>query len=178
MLGKRIVQVTDAGRSAGRQVATLFESGKSNTLVSELIAGNLYAKGDATILVTYLALSQANANELAGQWFGIPKSSGYYAEIAQGLTVATGMAEVSLTPSVTGSPATTIDGTKVGVLMGKSLKSALEPSFKETMYFSIAKKPLPVEVTQSVLDSIGTIRFSDWDERIQLTAPKVTLHLN
>ena len=178
MLGKRIVQVTDAGRSAGRQVATLFESGKSNTLVSELIAGNLYAKGDASILVTYLALSQANANELAGQWFGIPKSSGYYAEIAQGLTVATGMAEVSLTPSVTGSPATTIDGTKVDVLMGKSVKSALEPSFKETMYFSIAKKPLPVEVTQSVLDSIGTIRFSDWDERIQLTAPKVTLHLN
>jgi hypothetical protein len=178
MSGMRIVQVTDAGRSAGRQVATLYDAGKSNTFVTELIAGNLYAKGDATILVTYLALSQANANALAGQWFGIPKSSGYYAEIAQGLTVSTGMAEVSLTPSAASSPATTVDGVKVDVLKGMSVKSALEPSFQETMYFSVAKEALPVEVTQSVGGSIGTLVFSHWNEKIELTAPKVTLHLN
>lgn len=178
MSGMRIVQVTDAGRSAGRQKVTLSGAGKSNSVIAELIAGKLYVKSDATMLTTYLGLSQANANELAGQWFGIPKSSGYYAQVAQGLTVSTGMAEVTMTTSVTSSPAVTLAGMKVDVLKGTSVKSALEPSFKETLYVSTAKKPLPVEVTQSVQGSLGTILFNRWNETIKLVAPKVKLHLN
>jgi hypothetical protein len=170
MSGMRIVQVTDAGRSAGRQVVTLTDAGKSNTFVAELIAGSLYVKGD-------LGLSQPNSNALAGQWFGIPKSSGYYAQVAQGLTVSTGMAEVTMTPSLKESSAT-ISGVKVNVLKGMSVKTSLEPSYKETFYFSTAKKPLPVEVTQRVSSSLGKILFSDWNEKITLVAPKVTLHLN
>jgi len=74
MSGMRIVQVTDAGRSAGRQVVTLTDAGKSNTFVAELIAGSLYVKGDATMLTTYLGLSQANSNALAGQCLGFPRA--------------------------------------------------------------------------------------------------------
>jgi hypothetical protein len=176
--GMRVVQVTNAGRSVGRQTVTLTSGGKSNTLIAELVAGNLYVKGDNTILTTYLALSQTNANELAGQWFGIPKDSSYYAEVAEGLTISTGMAEVSMTSSVTSSPAVTLAGTKVDVLKGSTVKSKLEPSFKETLYFSTAVKPLPVEVTQSVQGSVGTIKFSHWNEKIDVVAPKITLHLN
>jgi hypothetical protein len=176
--GMKIVQVTDAGRSAGRQTVTLSQPGKSNTMIAELIKGYLFVKGDTTMLTTYLGLSQANANELAGQWFGIPKSSGYYAEVAQGLTVSTGIAEVTMTRSVTRAAATTVAGVKVDVLKGRSVKSSLEPSFKETLYVSTAANPLPVEVTQSVQGSLGTVLFSHWNEKIDLTAPKVTLHLN
>ena len=79
---------------------------------------------------------KANANELAGQWFGIPKSSGYYAEVAQGLTLSTGIAEVTMTSTVKSAPNTTIDGTKVEVLKGMSVKSSLEASFKEALYFT------------------------------------------
>jgi hypothetical protein len=178
MSGMRIVQVTDAGRSAGRQTVTLSGAGKSNTVIAELIAGKLYVKGDATILTAYLGLSQATANELAGSWFGIPKSNGYYAQVAQGLTVSTGMAEVTMTTSVTSEPAVTLAGVKVNVLKGTSVKSALEPSFREKLYFSTAKKPLPVEVTQSVQGSLGTILFSHWNEKIELVAPKVTGELD
>jgi hypothetical protein len=178
MSGMRILQVTDAGRSAGRQTVTLTNAGKSNTIIAELIAGALYVKGDATILTTYLALSQETANELAGQWFGIPKSSGYYAQVAQGLTISTGMAEVTMTPSVTSSPAVTLAGVKVAVLKGTSVKSALEASFKETLYLTTANKPLPVEVTRSVQGSLGKIVFSHWNEKIALVAPKVKLQLN
>jgi hypothetical protein len=178
MSGMRILQVTDAGRSGGRQTVTLTNEGKSNTIIAELIAGALYVKGDATILTTYLGLSQATANQLAGQWFGIPQSSGYYAQVAQGLTISTGMAEVTMTRSVTSSPAVTIAGVKVTVLKGMSVKSALEASFKETLYFTTAKKPLPVEVTQSVQGSLGKIVFSHWNEKIDLVAPKVKLQLN
>jgi hypothetical protein len=176
--GMKIVEVTDAGRSEGRLTVTLTSEGKSNTMTAELIAGKLFVKGDAAILTSYLALSQANANELAGQWFGIPESSGYYSEIAQGLTLSTGMAEVTMTRSVTSAPGTTIAGTDVQVLKGKSVKSPLEASFNETLYCSTSKKPLPVEVTQSVQGSLGTILFSHWNEKVSLVAPKVTLHLN
>jgi hypothetical protein len=178
MSGMKIVQVTDAGRSTGRQTITLSQPGKSNTLLAELIKGALYVKGDDAILTAYLGLTQSSANELADQWFGIPKSSGYYAEVAQGLTISTGMAEVTMTPSVTSAPAAILDGVKVDVLKGTSVKSSLEPSFKETLYLSTAKKPLPVEVTQSVQGSLGTVTFSHWNEKIVLVAPKITLHLN
>jgi hypothetical protein len=176
--GMRIVQVTDAGRSDGRQTVTLTNKGKSNSVVAELIKGALYIKGDAAILTSYLALSQATANELAGHWFGVPKSSGYYAQVAEGLTISTGMAEVTMTNSVTSAPALTVNGVKVGALKGTSVKSALEPSFKETFYFSAAKLPLPVEVTQSVEGSLGTIIFNHWNEKFTLVAPKVKLQLN
>ncbi len=176
--GMKILEITDAGRSEGRQSITLTSGGKSNTIIGELIAGQLFVKGDAAILTSYLALSQGNANELAGQWFGIPKSSGYYAEVAQGLTLSTGIAEVTMTSTVKSAPNTTIDGTKVEVLKGMSVKSSLEASFKEALYFTIAKKPLPVEVTQTVQGSVGTIAFSHWNEKIDLVAPKITLHLN
>jgi hypothetical protein len=176
--GMKILEITDAGRSEGRQSITLTSGGKSNTIIGELIAGQLFVKGDAAILTSYLALSQGNANELAGQWFGIPKSSGYYAEVAQGLTLSTGIAEVTMTSTVKSAPNTTINGTKVEVLKGTSVKSSLEASFKETLYFTIAKKPLPVEVTQTVQGSVGTIAFSHWNEKINLVAPKITLHLN
>jgi hypothetical protein len=39
-------------------------------------------------------------------------------------------------------------------------------------------RPLPVEVTQNVQGSVGTILFNHWNETIDVTAPKVTLHLN
>jgi hypothetical protein len=178
MSGMRIVQITDAGRTAGRQTVTLSGSGKSNSVIAELIAGKLYVKGDASILTNYLGLSQATANELAGQWFGIPKSSGYYAEIASGLTISSGMSEVTMTHAVTSAPQVTIAGAKVSVVKGTSVKSALEPSFKETLYYSTAKKPLPVKVTQSVQGSLGTIVFSNWNEKFDLVAPKVKLQLN
>lgn len=178
MSGMRIVQVTDAGRTSGRQSITLSQGGKSNTILAELVAGALYVKGNADILTTYLALSQANANELAGQWFGIPKSSGYYAQIAEGLTISTGLAEVTMTLTVKTGPAATVAGVKVDVLKGTSVKSAVAPSFAETMYYSTAKRPLPVEVTQSVQGSIGKLLFSNWDEKVVVVAPKVKLHLN
>lgn len=178
MSGLRIVQVTDAGRSSGRQSVVLTDSGKGHTMVAELIHGALVVKGDGTMLTTYMGLSQATANKLANQWFGIPKSSAYYAQVAQGLTIATGMAEVTMTPSLSSEPSVTIVGVKVDVLKGKSVASSLEPSLNETLYFSVSKRPLPVEITQSVQGSLGKLVFSRWNEKIVLTPHAVSRQLN
>jgi aspartate 1-decarboxylase len=177
MSGMKIVEITDAGHSEGRQTITLTSNGKSNTIIGELIAGRLFVKGDAAILTSYLAFSQTEANEYAGQWFGIPRGNTYYAEIAQGLTLSTGMAEVTMTSGVRSARETSINGRKVEVLVGNSVKSSLEASFKESMYFTVSASPLPVEVTQTVQGSLGTITFSRWNEKIDLVAPKIKLHL-
>jgi len=78
MSGMRIYRSPTPAK-CGRQVVTLTDAGKSNTFVAELIAGSLYVKGDATMLTTYLGLSQANSNALAGQWFGFQEQC-YYAQ--------------------------------------------------------------------------------------------------
>jgi hypothetical protein len=88
------------------------------------------------------------------------------------------MAEVTMTLSVTSAPAVTPAGVKVDVLKGTSVKSSLEPSFEEKLYFNTAKKPLPVEVTQSVQGELGTILFSHWNEKIVMVAPKVSGELD
>ena len=176
--GLHIATLTDAGRTSGRQVVTLTSAGKSDSLVNELVGGTLYVKGDNAILVTYMGLSQATANQLAGQWFIVPTGSTEYTAIAQGLTVSTGMAEVTMTASVASLPATTLAGVKDNVLKGKTAKSAINPATNETFYFSTATKPLPVEVIQSFSGATGTIKLSRWNEPIKIVAPKTTLHLN
>lgn len=174
---QRVTQVTDAGASAGRQTITLTRQGYSNTVTAELIAGKLYVKGDATILVTYMGFSKSVANELANSWFEITKRSSYFAQVAQGLTISTGMAEVTMTKTVSAGSPSTLSGVKVDVLKGTSVKSALESAYPETMYFSTTSKPLPVEVTQLVSGHLGTLKFSQWNEKISLTAPKVKYQL-
>jgi hypothetical protein len=175
--GERISQVTDAGTAAGRQTIIVTKEGYRNAVVAELIAGQLYVKGDASILVTYLGLSRSVASQLANHWFAITKSSSYYGEVSQGLTIASGMAEVTMNKSVKAVAQVNLSGGNVNVLKGTSVKSALEPSYVETMYCSIATKPLPVEVSQMVQGTLGVLHFSHWNEKIVLVAPKTTLEL-
>ncbi len=179
MSGKRVVEVTNAGRNDGRQTVTLTQAGTTDSVTAELIAGNLYVNGDVTMLTTFMGLTPANASELAGQWFGIARTSSYWSHVAEGLTVSTGMAEVRMNPSVTSAPAGTRAGVKVDALKGTSVSSLLQPAYHETLFFSTAKRPLPVEVTQSAGSSSGTIVFSNWNETIALTPPTgVSLYLN
>jgi hypothetical protein len=175
--GETVAQVTDAGRAFGRQRLTLTQEGYRNTIVAELVGGNVYVRGDAAILVAYLGLSKTVANQLKNRWFEIPKGSSYFAEVAQGLTIASGLHGVTMTNSVIAAKSVTLAGVKADVLKGRSLKSAEQPSYKETLYFTTGTKPLPIEVTQVVQGSLGTITFSHWDEKFTLTAPKVTFKL-
>jgi hypothetical protein len=174
---KSIVNVTDAGRVNGRQAITLTESGTSNTVDVELIAGNLYLRGNAAILSSYLALSKTTAKQLANQWFTITKSNADYAEVAVGLTIPSVMSQVTMSRAVRAEPAATLRGVKVAVLKGTSIKSAAEPAYAEILYSSIATKPLPVEVIQTYQGAPATVLFSHWNEKVPLVAPKVNLQL-
>jgi hypothetical protein len=175
MSGKRLVTVADATHLGGRQTITLTDAGQSNTVVVELIAGNVYLRGDATILATYMGYPKATAKQLANKWVEIPKSNPEFAGVSSGITIASTLAEVTMTQSVTSHSAVTLDGEMVDVLKGMSVKSAQNPSAKETLYFSAANKPLPIEVTENYQGSLATMVFSHWNETVLLVTPKTVL---
>jgi hypothetical protein len=175
--GRKAATVTDSTKIGGRQVVTLSQAGISHTIVIELIAGALYVKGDSAILTSYLGLSKAVAAPLANKWFTIPKSNAAYPEVAQGISITSIMTLIMMTPSVSAGPAVTLSGVKAGVLKGATVKSVLNPSFGETLYFSTATKPLPIQVVQTFQGSQETTHFGHWDETVHLAVPKTKLQL-
>jgi hypothetical protein len=175
MTGKRLVNVTDATHLGGRQTITLSVAGKSNTVVVELIAGNVYVKGDATILNSYMGFPKADAKRLANRWLEIPPSNPNFAGVSAGITITSALSEVTMTRSVTSHSAVRLHGELVDVLKGMSVKSAGNPSAAETLYFSSTNRPLPVEATEAYQGSVATIALGHWNETVVLVTPKTVL---
>jgi hypothetical protein len=177
--GNRLVNTTDATRFGGWQTIVLTDAGKSNTVVIELVSGGLYVKGDAAILMSYMGLSKATSKQLSNQWFSIPKDNAEYAEASQGLTLSSIATELTMNKSVsTLRSSAPVYGVKVNVVKGTSVKSALEPSSVETMYFTTSAHPVPVLAKQTYQGSTSTIVFSHWNETVALSVPEVKFQLN
>jgi hypothetical protein len=176
MAGKRLVNTTDAASIGGHQTIVLTVNGKSNTVNIELVNnGGLYVKGDEAILIAYMGFPKTTATQLSDQWFSIPKSNADYAEVAQGLTLNTIAAELTMNKNVTTSVHTGLSG--FVALKGTSVKSALEPSSAETLDYAPTGFPLPVQAFQTYQGSTSTIVFSHWNEKVALTVPKVKFQL-
>jgi len=176
MTGKRLVNTTDATQSGGHQTIVLTDAGKSNTVDIELVNGGLYVKGDEAILIAYMGFSKATSKQLSNQWFTIPKNNSDYAEVAQGLTLSSIAAQLTMNKNVTAVARTGV--TEFEVLKGTSVKSALEPSSAETLYFVPTANPLPTRAQQTYQGSTSDIEFSRWNETVTLTVPKVKFQLN
>jgi len=173
---KKISIETDAGRLDGVQKITVRQTGATNTVTAELIDNVIYVKGDATILESYMGLSTATSARLSNHWFYIKATNAQYIEVAQGMTIASGMSEVTLQKKVTSLGTKYVDGAKVTVLAGTSVPDS-GPAYRETMYVSTSTKPLPVKVVQTLKGETVTIRFSKWDENISLSAPDARFQL-
>jgi hypothetical protein len=173
---KTISIVTNAARLYGEQKITIRQSGATNTVTAELIDNIIYVKGDAAILESLMGLSKSTATKFSKQWFYIKDGSAEYDEVAQGLTIASGISEVALQKRVTSPGTKVLDGAKVSVLVGSTVPGA-GPTYRETMYASSLKKPLPVEVIQTLKGEATTIRFSKWDENFSITAPDAKFQL-
>jgi len=175
MTGRHLVNVTDATHLGGRQAITLTEAGKSNTVIVELIAGNAYVKGDAAILVAYMGFPKSEATRLANKWLEFPPSNPNFTVISTGITIASTLDQVTMNKSVKSYPAVKLKGQLVDVLKGPSVPSGGNPSTAETLYFTTAGKPLPVEATETYQGTTATVTFSHWNETVVLATPKTVL---
>ena len=173
---KKISIVTDAARLYGVQKVTIRQSGAVNRVTAELIDNVIYVKGDASSLETFLNLSTTIATQLSNQWFYIKGTSAEYGEVAQGMTIASGMSEVAFQKDVISHGTKTIDGTKVTVLTGTSVPVS-GPAYRETMDVSTSAKPLPVKVVQTFKGQTATFTFSKWNENFLLSAPDAKFQL-
>jgi hypothetical protein len=111
MTGKRLVNTTDVTDIGGHQTIVLTDNGKSNTVNIELVNnGGLYVKGDEAILIAYMGFPKTTAKQLSNQWFSIPTSDADYAEVAQGLTLSSIAAQLTMNKNVTMSDHTGLSG--------------------------------------------------------------------
>lgn len=177
--GEQLVNTTDATQNGGRQTITLTSGGKSSTVTVELIAGELYVKGESAILISYMGLTKATADELNNQWFTIPKGNAEYPVVSQGITVSSVASELKM---IRGSvrvetPNGLVEGISVITLKGTSVKTPGNPSVPETLYVSQTRKPLPVELSENFKGSVATIVFNRWNETVTLTVPNAKYQL-
>jgi hypothetical protein len=177
MGSKQVVNNTDTGRDVVRQVITLTDNKKSNTVVIEFVGGIVYVKGDFAILTSYMGFPNSTAKLYANRWFSIPKNSPDYAAVFQGLTLQSTIAELTMTKSITSLASSTLNGRKVGGFQGYSVKSALDPSVGETFYFWATNKPLPLKAVWYVTNTLDQVTFSHWNESFAVTLPTTNLKL-
>jgi hypothetical protein len=178
MGGKQVVNNTDAGRNIGRQVITLTDNHKSNTVVIEFVGGTLYVKGDFAILTQYMGFPNSTATRYSNRWFSIPKNSPDYASVFQGITLSSMVTELSMTKSISSLASSTLNGRKVGAFQGYSVKSALDPSVGETLFYWASKTPLPLKAVWYVTNTLDQVTFERWNQSIALTPPTTDLKLN
>jgi hypothetical protein len=172
---QKISIVTDAGRLGGVQRVTLRRQGATSTGTAELIDNIIYVKGDTTFLEHFMDLPKATSDQLSNLWFYIKSGGAEYDQVAQGLTIASGMSEVALQKKVRSLGTKMVDRTKVTELVG--LAPPVGTANRETMFVSTSRRPLPVEVVQSESGRPVTITFSRWNENISLSAPDAKFQL-
>lgn len=170
----RITEVTDERQSEGQQTDTFDRSAKTHREVVELVAGNVYFKGDAWVLETYTSLSKAMSTRLANKWLLIPKINPDYTYFLQGMTIHSMMTILTMTNVVRNISEVTATGQREEVLQGTSVASSFNVAYAETLSYTNSTMPLPLQATQLLEGTRGTYVFSHWNESLQFVAPKVT----
>lgn len=157
----------DSGLTGGQQ--TITEAGGHMEVV--LIGTALFLKADSVALTAAFSLSAAEAGQYAERWISMPPSDAGYANVAEGVTVASALNEVALGGPISIGSRTEVDGTAVVGLSGQGL-GPNGTAIPETLYVSTAANPLPVEVTEAASDgSILKATFSQWGVPVAIAAP-------
>ncbi len=125
------------------------------------IGSEAYLKGSRAFY-TQIAGAEA-AKLLNGKWLKGSATSGDLAALAD-LTDINKLFDAALKPNgtITKGKETTVDGQKV---IGIS-------SSEGTLYVATTGEPFPVEIMQASGDSSGAVHFDEWNETVDLKAPK------
>jgi hypothetical protein len=164
-----VSQVGDAGATQGIQRITFRTAGKTGRVTVMFVGGSAYLRGDAFTLVDYLGFKAGTAAAYAGRWILVPRSDRSYSTIAAGVTFASAIGELRLSAPLTRLPNTTIGGTRVIALRGKS--STAPGSVAATLYARAAGPPLPVREVAKAGTTRAVVTFSRWNEPVRLSVP-------
>jgi hypothetical protein len=126
------------------------------------VGNEAYLKGSPAF---YRQIGGATAAALLkGKWLKGSATSGDLASLAA-LTDINKLFDAALKPTgtITKSKEATVDGQKV---------IGVESSDGGTLYVATAGEPYPIQITQASGSSTGTLHFDEWNQPVDVKAPK------
>jgi hypothetical protein len=163
-------QAADVGASVGIQRITYTKSGRTGHVTVLLVGGTAYLQGDAFALTNYNEFPPAIANKYANVWLRVPRTYGAYANIVQGASLGTTIAQLEITGTVVALAPTIVDGQRVVGVEGTA-KTAGHPVTTMKLLARAIGSPLPVEESMVSGSAHASVAFSDWNEHVGVSSP-------
>jgi hypothetical protein len=164
----------DSAASGGRQLVTFNKTGHATIL---FITGTAYLKADAPTLEGFMGCDQAQAEAAANRWIYLRPGSKFcatdYDTVTDGITLSSVAGELAMKngTATTTAPATMAGQRVVGV-QGQPSGGQLPASAKEVLYLTDDARLRPVLSEQTAAGIKSEVSFSEWGEKLTLTAPK------
>jgi hypothetical protein len=149
-------------------------------VVSLLVDGVAYLQGNALGLTRFAGVSQAFAQRYAGRWIALRPGDqvGYasYANITPELTLSGQADELVMAAPEKLTGAATVAGQRViGVSGPLPASDQLPAGTRQVLYAADDPTMRPVRVTLQGGSIKATTTFSEWGERVDLSAPPDSL---
>jgi len=175
--GKQSVSVIgDVSPTTGQQTITVRDGSSVGHVEGLFAEGQVYFRGDAYGLGSYLGMPTALARKYVNRWIAFSKSDSGFAQTAKQFTVAGPLSEIDLTGKLSRLTTTTIDATPVMVVKGRTnALSSKGRSGSGTLYVTSDGTRLPVRFTgtgrETAGSSTGRVDFSRWGEPVNVKPP-------
>jgi hypothetical protein len=161
--------VGDAAVDRGVQYVTYRAGGRTGHVTVRVVANTAYVKGDAFALGTYVGLSAAQVTKYAGKWILVPHTSSAFKSIAAAVRLGSTIDELELAPPLTNTGTTTRHSQRVIGIRGRETQSGVAAT--ATLYVRATGTHLPVEEVASEGQLRVSVVFSNWNERVSVSAP-------
>lgn len=164
----------DSAAGGGRQLVTFNKTGHATIL---FIPGTAYLKADAPTLEGFLGCDQAQAGAAANRWVYLRPGDKFcgtdYGTVTDGITLSSVAGELAMkNGTATATAPATVAGQRVVGVRGQSSGGQLPAPAKEVLYLTDDARLRPVLSEQTAAGIKSEVSFSQWGERLTLTAPK------
>jgi hypothetical protein len=171
--GDSVQYSDDSAASGGRQLVTFDKTGHATIL---FIPGTAYLQADAPTLEGFMGCDQAQAEAAANRWIYLRPGDKFcgtdYDTVTDGITLSSVAGELAMKngTATTTAPAT-IAGQRVVGVQGQPSVGQLPASAKEVLYLTDDARLRPVRSEQTAVGIKSEVSFSEWGEKLTLTAP-------
>jgi hypothetical protein len=172
--------VGDVSATQGDQRVTVRNGSSVGHIEGRLASGNVYFRGDAYALASYLGMPTALAQKYKNRWIVFTKSDRGFTQTAKEFTLQGPLSVVSLTGTLSAGPTTMVNRAPVISVKGSTTAlSSTGNSGAATLYLASTGSPLPVRFVgtgkQSAGSAKGQLDFSKWGETVVVVTPTKAL---
>ena len=162
-------ETADVGKNSGseREVSSVF-----GTVRIRFAQGTVYVRGSVRQLREMAGLSRAEARRYAGRWISIPRGDHWYGAIADGLTLASIIHDVTTCDLGEGTRLTIVRKKPQGQrLVGLRWANPKGPGQECRLSASGSRRPLPVSSRFFGPGRGSSLHLSKWNEPVHVEAP-------